>query len=358
MLSSDAVASLESSISMAHSRIWRCAIWGVLVASLGSCSLAPRVQYLEASPSLRGLSAWSNSLAWVSGSGEAVAMSLDGGRTWQQVEVPVGSPTPAEPLDYRDLEVLSPAEIVLMAAGPGENSRVFRTQDGGTHWSLCAINQDPEGFWDGIAFWDAQRGLLVGDPLDGKLTILRTSDGGRSWHPTPTTGIPAAIAGEYAFAASGTSLAVAGDSRAWIATGGSVARVYRSTDGGDSWEVVESPLSAGTPGSGIFSIAFRDAQHGVIVGGDYERPEQVLTLAAWTEDGGQTWHPADSSPAGYRSAVSWQPRHRRWVAVGPTGIDISKDGRTWNPLPDSLPGFHSVDGNWMSGADGRAAYLP
>lgn len=285
-------------------------------------------------------------------------MSHDRGRIWHTFEVPVGSPTPSEPLDFRDLEVLSPDEIVLMAAGPGENSRVFRTEDGGSSWSLCVINEEPEGFWDGIAFWDQERGLLVGDSVDGKLTILRTLDGGCSWQPIPRSAIPDAIPGEYAFAASGTSLAVAGESTAWIATGGSVARVYRSTDGGDSWIAVETPISAGTPGSGIFSIAFRDAQHGVIVGGDYEHPDQVLTLAAWTEDGGQSWQPASSFPKGYRSGVAWQKGRQRWVAVGPTGFDVSRDGRDWQPHAESLPGFHAVDGNWISGADGRAAYLP
>ncbi|MHC4824080.1 MAG: WD40/YVTN/BNR-like repeat-containing protein [Planctomycetota bacterium] len=285
-------------------------------------------------------------------------MSSDRGRTWLSLEVSPGHPAPVEPLDFRDLEVLSPDEIVLMAAGPGENSRVFRTEDRGSTWLLCAINEDPEGFWDGIAFWDSQRGLLIGDPVDGKLTILRTADGGRTWEPTPRGGIPDAIPGEYAFAASGTSIAVAGESQAWIATGGSVARVYRSQDGGDSWEIVQTPISAGTPGSGIFSIAFRDTQHGVIVGGDYERPEQVLTIAAWTEDGGQTWTRAQKFPLGYRSGVSWQANRRRWVAVGPTGIDTSADGRDWKPLRETLPGFHSVAGNWISGADGRAAYLP
>lgn len=327
---------------------------GLLSAVLAGCTQAPLVQHLEHQPSLRGLSAVDSRHAWISGSQATVAKTSDGGRSWTQLTLPEGAP---DTLDFRDIEALTAAEVILMSAGPGGESRIFRTSDGGQSWEFGPVNDHPDGFWDGIAFWDQNRGLLVGDPIDGSLTVLRTTDGGRSWDSVPAAGLPPAIEGEYAFAASGTSVAVHGEDLAWLATGGSVARVLRSEDGGDTWKVHPTPMSTGTAGSGIFSIAFRDANHGVIVGGDYEHPDQVLCIAAWTEDGGRTWHPAEVMPGGYRSGASWDARSGRWIAVGTNGVDTSRDGKHWKPLQAPLPWFHSVDGAWMSGAKGSVGRL-
>jgi len=327
---------------------------GLAAVGLLSCTQPTVLGQLEDRPSLRGLSALDTQEAWVSGSQATVARTLDGGRSWEHLSLPEEIPVD---LDFRDLEALSSTEIVLMSAGPGEKSRIFWTADGGQNWHPGPVNAHPDGFWDGIAFWDRKRGLLVGDPLDGRLTVLRTSDGGHSWSPVPTAGLPLSVEGEYAFAASGTSVAVMGADLAWLATGGSVARVFRSEDGGDSWKVYPTPISSGTGGSGIFSIAFRDTDHGVIVGGDYERPNQVQCIAAWTEDGGRTWHAAEGMPGGYRSGVSWDARARRFVAVGTNGVDTSTDGRHWEPMAAPLPWFHAVDASWMSGADGMIGRL-
>lgn len=325
------------------------ALWG-----FASCAQPPQLQQLEHQPSLRGLSAVDGHRAWASGSQATVVRTSDGGRSWARMTLPEATP---ETLDFRDIEALTAEKVVLMSAGPGGDSRIFRTVDGGQSWSQTHLNTHPEGFWDGIAFWDAERGLLVGDPVDGRLTVLQTEDGGQSWASVPVAGLPAAVDGEYAFAASGTSVAVMGAEHAWLATGGTAARVFRSVDAGQTWQVHATPIDCGTGGSGIFSIAFRDTRHGVIVGGDYEQPDQVRCIAAWTEDGGQTWHPAEVMPGGYRSGASWDAARARWVAVGPNGVDTSTDGKVWRPLAEDLPWFHSVDGAWMSGAKGNLGRL-
>ena len=85
--------------------------------------------------------------------------------------------------------------------------------------------------------------------------------------------MPAALPGEGAFAASGTCLVVQGDRNAWFGTGGG--RVFRSTDRGRSWTVHTTPIRAGNGTSGIFSLAFWDADHGVAVGGDYKEPDRA-----------------------------------------------------------------------------------
>jgi photosystem II stability/assembly factor-like uncharacterized protein len=182
-----------------------------------------------------------------------------------------------------------------------------------------------------VQFWDARHGIAMSDPVDGRFLIITTSDGGDTWTEIPPERIPPALAGEGGFAASGTCLAVYGDSHVWLASGGaSVARVYHSPDRGRTWTVHDTPIRAGAPSAGIFSVAFRDARHGVIAGGDYQQPTLRGRNLAITSDGGATWTLVDSasSPAGYRSAVAYVPgsKGRSLVAVGLSGTDVSRDG--------------------------------
>jgi photosystem II stability/assembly factor-like uncharacterized protein len=119
--------------------------------------------------------------------------------------------------------------------------------------------------------------------------------------------------------------------------------VLRSTDGGETWAVSDTPLASG-PAAGAFSIAFRDTRHGVIVGGDYAKEGDAIDNAAVTSDGGRTWRLA-TGLSGYRSAVAHLPGgrggNRVWLALGPTGADVSTDdGRTWT-LMSSL-GFDTL----------------
>ena len=112
-----------------------------------------------------------------------------------------------------------------------------------------------------------------------KGTFGRTTDGGKTWAPLPEKSRPAALPKEGAFAASGTCLVTRGDNDVWFCTGGArAARVFRSGDRGKTWNVSETPLLAGVESGGAFSIAFRDRDRGVIVGGDYPKPDGPVAL--------------------------------------------------------------------------------
>ncbi len=288
-------------------------------------------------------------MAWSSGSGGAVLRTTDGGKSWRRLAAPPGGAT----LDFRDVQAFDERRALLLAAGPGAASGLWRTADAGRNWEKILDCPWPEGFFDGIAFWSEREGVLVGDPVDGALLILRTDDGGATW--VRARALPPPVPGEFAFAASGTSACALAGGRVWLGTGGAgAARVWRSVDGGRSWDAVDAPLFQGLESAGVFSVAFADAMHGVIVGGDYLRPNAREKTAAWTEDGGRSWIPAAQMPAGYRSCVAaW---NGGFVCTGPGGTDWSADGgRTWSPL---APGFHAVAPPFAAGADGRLARLP
>jgi photosystem II stability/assembly factor-like uncharacterized protein len=217
--------------------------------------------------SFRGLSVVDARVAWIGGTGGTFGRTTDGGLTWRTGVVPG-----AEELDFRDVQAFGPSTAYLMSAGEGSKSRVYKTTDGGATWSLL-YSLGADGFFDAIAFWDELHGVVMSDPVGGRFLILTTSDGGKSWSPVARDAMPPALPNEGGFAASGTCLIVRGRSTAWFATGGaSVSRVFRSDDRGRTWTVAPTPIAAGSPGAGIFSLAFLDERHGVAVGGDYKNP--------------------------------------------------------------------------------------
>ena len=264
---------------------------------------------------LRGISVVSDKVAWASGTHGTYLHTLDGGHSWQASQVPG-----AEALDFRDVDAFDSNLAYLLAAGPGEQSRIYKTTDAGKHWTLQFTNQDPKGFFDCMAFWDRGHGIAVGDPTPTRhglsFQLIITDDGGAHWRPLSPASLPPAIEGEGAFAASGTCIAVQGKKNAWFATGGTAARVFRSRDAGKTWTVAETPIVHGADSTGIFSIAFRDAKHGVIAGGDYKHPEQAGPNLAFSDDGGRTWKLSDASPQAYFSAVAFDRRNHRLLAAG------------------------------------------
>jgi len=331
---------------------------GVLAVSAGfthTPSPSWDLSSTDSTARLRGLSVVSAATVWASGSRGTVLRTVNGGRTWSSV-----GPPEAAALELRDIEAFDARRAVALSIGTGEDSRVYRTADGGRTWTEAYRNTDPAAFYDCLTFLDERHGLALSDPVDGKFRILSTSDAGRSWSVLPSAGMPAALPGEFAFAASGTCLVSAGG-RAYFATGGGAsARVFRSDDQGRSWKVSGTPVPSG-PSAGIYSLAFRDRDHGVAVGGDYATPTAAPDGAAITRDGGRTWTSAASEPGEYRSGAAWMTRLGPVLAVGPTGSDISFDGgRTWSLFDGGS--FDAVECAglavcYASGEQGRVARL-
>jgi photosystem II stability/assembly factor-like uncharacterized protein len=330
------------------------------LAIIGATDVASAQWQSQASPTdveLRGLSIVSPTVVWASGQRGTVVHTRDGGAHWTRDTIPgAGS------LELRAIAATS--ATTAHAISIGDSSRVYRTTDGGRTWSRRWSATRKGTFLDAIRFWDSRNGIAMSDPVDGKLLLIVTSDGGDSWQEIPAERLPPALQGEGGFAASGTCLTVFGASHVWIATGGAAAaRVYHSPDRGRTWTVHDTPLRAGVPSAGVFSVAFRDSLHGVIAGGDYEKPQLRGRNLAVTADGGVTWTATDSAstPAGYRSAVAFVPdtRANTLVAVGLTGTDVYVDGgATWTSVDSTAynsVAFASPSSGWAVGPKGRIA---
>ncbi len=305
----------------------------------------------------RGLSAVSDKVAWASGTKGTFTRTTDGGKTWEAGKVP-----DADNLDFRDVDAFDANTAYLLSIGNGESSRIYKTTDGGKTWTLQFKNTDKQAFFDAMAFWDVNHGIAMSDPVNGKFVLITTDDGGKNWKPIAPEKIPAALPGEGGFAASGTCIAVQGKSNVWFASGGgSKARVYHSTDRGQTWTVADTPIVAGSAAAGIFSIAFQDEKRGIIVGGDYQKPNGGDRTVALTTDGGKTWTLA-ANANGYRSGVTYAKGKGGMiiVAVGTSGSDmmmtngatrVSLDKENYNSVSATKDG----SAIWAAGPKGRIA---
>jgi len=282
--------------------------------------------------SLGGLSIVNANVVWVSGTGGTFVRTTDGGETWQAGAVPGG-----EKLDFRDVYAVDAKTAYLLSFG--NQARIYKTTDGGRNWLLEYTEQNPKADLDCMAFWNATRGIVVGDPLDGKSELLTTSDGGAHWTPLQSNTIPVAKNGEGS-PASGTCIATYTEKKgkketrhAWFVTE-NASRVFHTADAGKTWTVSEAPLVTGL-NQGVFSIAVVDADRLAIVGGDYDHPQMVKSNSAYSDDGGRTWIESGHRPAGYRWCVAIVPDTPgpTAFAVGPTGMDYSIDGgKNWDQM--------------------------
>jgi photosystem II stability/assembly factor-like uncharacterized protein len=299
-----------------------------------------------------GVAPVSSQVAWLSGSRGTWARTLDGGRTWQT------GVAGADTLQFRDVHAVDANTAWLLSIGNGEESRIYHTRDGGQTWAEQFRNTEPKAFYDCFAFWDPRRAVVVSDAVDGRMIMRRTEDGGATWNLVQ--GLPSAAEGEGHFAASGTCLITRGDRHAWFGSGaGRVARVGRTTDGGRTWTVVNTPIIQDTPTAGITTVALFDLRNGLALGGDLARADDYTANAAETTDGGATWRlvgtPTFSGPV-YGSAVV-PGRGRTIVVVGPKGASWSTSaGRIWQALDNRTywsVGFGPDGVGWMVGPNGR-----
>ncbi len=283
-------------------------------------------QNVETDASFRGLSVVNENIVWASGTSGTFIRTTDGGKTWK-----VGKVAGAETLDFRDIEAFDANTAYVLSIGEGENSRIYKTTDGGENWELQFKNTNPKAFFDALAFWDKDNGMAMSDPVNGKYILIETKDGGKNWNFAETDKMSSAKTGEAAFAASGTCLLTNGKTDIYLISGGNEARVFRSNNRGLNWFVSDPSFVKGTAGSGIFSIAMYDKKRGVIVGGNYEKPDEITNNLAFTNDGGKNWKLAKGLN-GYRSGVDYIDK-KTIIAVGANGSDLSTDGgKTWKNL--------------------------
>jgi hypothetical protein len=323
------------------------------------------IQASHTTASLRGIHSIGDGIAWASGTDGTVLRTVNDGTTWQPCAVPPG----AEHLDFRGVQAFDASTAIIMSSGKGGLSRLYKTTDSCRTWTLVFTNPDKEGFWDTLFFvLDFDTLFIVGDPVDGRFRVFSTTVDEetvaigkleRNWNGHPIVALP----GEAAFAASNGLFAYnVGDGMFSFVTGGSRSEIIHEEHGIDykkgmfsEWSRSSLPFDS-CPSCGAFSIGTapfdqaRDIKAVVIVGGNYEKPDESIKTAVFSTDWGNSFQLAQSPPHGYRSSVAYDAVTKTWITVGPNGTDISiDDGRNWRalkPATNPFVGPPDADRDW------------
>lgn len=304
--------------------------------------------------SIRGLSVVNDNVVWVSGSNGMVGKSTNGGKSWKWFQV-----KSFEKADFRDIEAFDATTAVIISVG--EPAYILRTTDGGENWKVVYENKTKGMFLDALEFWNSESGIVIGDPINGKLFIARTFDGGYSWQAIPEPYRPPTEQGEALFAASGTAITALDRDEAVFVTGGKASHVYIRD------QKIRLPVIQGKESTGAFSVAVWDhnKRNGgkklIVVGGDYLADSSSTNNCFFSNDRGQSWKAAKQPPYGYKSCVDYITE-KELVACGTSGVDVSADGgNTWTRV--SKEGYHvcrrAKDGKavYLAGNNGRVAKL-
>lgn len=247
-------------------------------------------------------------------------------------------------LHFRSIAKTEEAVFVLSIANPAVLYKIGFNGKEATNIEEVYTERGEKVFYDSMKFWNNEEGIAIGDPVADCMSVIITRDGGNTWRKLPCSELPKVSAGEAAFAASNSNIAVYGDN-AWVATGGKKSRVLHTADKGKTWEVFETPIVEGKAMTGIYSIDFLDEKNGVIFGGNWEDKAFNEGNKAITTNGGKKWKlVANGEAPGYRSSVKYVPNTQGQgiVAVGSPGISFSGNGgKTWKQL--SNEGFFAIE---------------
>ncbi|CAL2079093.1 sialidase family protein [Tenacibaculum sp. 190524A05c] len=297
--------------------------------------------------SIRAIVGIDEETVYFAGSNGTLGNTKDAGKTWSIETIPYQDSIQPH---FRSMAKTKDGVFALSIANP---ALLYKINDAK---KIVYTENHEKVFYDSMHFFENEKdGIAVGDPTENCPSIIITNDGGNSWTKIPCSELPKFEDGEAFFAASNTNIEILGNT-VWIGSGGKKARILKSTDKGKSWEIYTTPVIQGNGPQGIYSIDFYDENTGIVIGGDYSKPEDNCKNKAITSDGGKTWTViADNENPNYKSCVQFIPggKGKEIVTVGKTGISYSNDGgNTWKEL--SKESFYSIQfvnntTAWLSG---------
>jgi hypothetical protein len=292
----------------------------------------------ESKESFRGLSVVNDSILWVSGTHGTVGRSLDAGKTFQWMTV-----QGFEQFDFRDIEAFDENTALIM--GISEPAYILKTKDAGQSWQVVYENPSQGMFLDAMDFYDNQNGMVIGDPLDGKIFLARTNDAGDSWNQIDTKNYPTLSKGEACFASSGSNIVMLNKRKFAYITGGIQSNLYIGK------KKIKLPIIQGKESTGANSLAVKSSSTWMVVGGDFLQKEEQIEHAVVTTNAGKSFSKPIEPPHGYRSCVQFI-NVKTWISCGLNGVDITTDdGLHWQKI--SSEGFHVC----QKARNGNAVYF-
>jgi photosystem II stability/assembly factor-like uncharacterized protein len=267
--------------------------------------------------SLYSVSAPTDLNCWVGGAGGIVLRTVDGGTTWTNV----GGAGIANQ-DVYSVYALD-ANTCWISTSPASGTYIYKTTNGGALW-VTQLNQ-PGGFGDGVVFTDANNGFFYGDPVGGRWSLFRTTNGGTAWD---STGLFLASEG---FAGWNNGLFRLG-TKIWFGTNGT--KVWYSPDNGATWQ---SQATTGQLNS--YTVWFNNATNGMTGGTNFMA----------TTNSGTNWSALTVPGTGNISGITGEGTNW-YLTRQATGIYQSTDnGTTWTTAYTAAAGSYYHVGKARTG---------
>ena len=264
--------------------------------------------------------------------GDGIYRSNDAGRTWTHLGLRDGQQIPQIAVDPRD-----PNRILVAVAGhpygPNEERGIFRSTDGGKTFEKVLYKDENVGGADVIidpknpdtayaGLWEARQGPWENAAWNGTGGgIFKSTDGGKTWQQLKS-GLPEGIIqANLAIAASAPNRLIAS-----VASPNAV-NLYRSDDAGESWAVItKDPRPAGRIGGGDLSVPrFSPKDPDVVI---------VASTVSWkSTDGGKTWAAFRGAPGGDDYQNVWiNPNNPDVVLLGSDqgALITVNGGKSWS----------------------------
>ena len=299
------------------------------------------------STSIRAIHAENENELLFAGSRGDIGLTEDGGKTWDIQFIKYQDSIKPH---FRSLASANGSVFALSIANP---ALLYKISMGKT--KIVYKEEHEKVFYDAMTFLDDKTGIAIGDPMNGCTSIIMTRDGGETWNKIDCSKLPEVKEGEASFAASNTNITTINNT-IWVVTGGTRARVLKSSDKGETWKIIDTPIIQGDGPQGIYSVDFYNENIGIIMGGNFSKENENVANKAITTDGGETWSlVASGKSPNYKSCVQYVPgtKGNEVVAVGKTGVSFSNDGgRTWKDISkDGYYAIQFVDNKtaWLSG---------
>ena len=266
--------------------------------------------------------------------GDGIYKSTDGGKTWAHLGLRGGRQIPQIVVDPQNPDRLFVA-VLGSPYGAGPERGLFRSTDGGATFDKVLYRDEDTGAVDVVldpqdartvcaVLWEQrlapwENGVFTG-PGSG---IHKSTDGGATWRPL-ATGLPTFE--EDGLGRIGITIAPS-QPRRLFATVDAERRggLYRSDDGGESWELVSDDPRVTERGSDFAEVKVHPKDADTVFTG---------SIVAWkSTDGGRTF-------TAFRGAPGGDDYHRIWInpkdpdimlIAADQGVIITVNGgRTWS----------------------------
>lgn len=309
--------------------------------------------------SIRALEVLNDNTIWFAANRGVWGYTENAGKTWHIDSLKVDSVYP----QFRSIAVLNDSTVLLLSiASP---AYLFKTSNKGKTWKLVYKNTNPKVFFDCMMFYDKQNGFALGDPINGKITLLKTNDGGDTWLAMDDDKVGSLAEGEACFATSNTNLDTH-KNMLWFVTGGKRSRLFYSSNLGKSFLTYNTPIPQGETMTGIFSFDFLNEKVGIVTGGNYDKTDSSIVSLALTKNGGKTWQIIKHSKPFFGSCVRFRNANTVFITGHDGTFTYHLKNQITKEIKDAEGGSlkfmtlrFSPSGKsmWMAGGNGKLALV-